>query len=429
MQRTESDRSRSEVPRMTIFRIWIANHRLDRYFKKVACLMFLSSLYVGNIHAAPVLAGYRNRILPAHAEQNGNFYRIAFESPDGTPTVRPFNQGQPYFPEFDGELVTNLQPSFTLAQYRPFPSSTYAEKTMPSRPVTTIYPEDMICSKDSARPDQDLNLHEQIAQTERGPIGYYRFGHGSPLILITGYLSTLSEWNAFFLSELANKYEVIVFDNRGIGQSATSTSNYRVEDLALDTAALVKALGFNSASILGWSMGGMIAQRLVLDQPSVVNHLILLNSAPPGHNSTPASNQVEEELSGHGSNHFDDVMKILFPAGEVQSAESCFKGDMFRPHDYVPAKISANVSTAQERLVQDWALDDHSFAALRHVRVPTLILAGTEDEVLGLRNSVILSNTIPHAKLIEVQSGGHAMMYQYPKALADLIDTFISRER
>jgi pimeloyl-ACP methyl ester carboxylesterase len=242
-------------------------------------------------------------------------------------------------------------------------------------------------------------------------------------------LSTLSEWNAYFLDELAKERDVIVFDNRGIGLSATSTLHYDVKDLALDTAALIKALGFRSASVLGWSMGGMIAQRLVLDRPDVVNHLILLNSAPPGHNSIPTSNQAEEVLSGHGSSHFESVINLLFPAGTVQRAESCFKGDMFRPSDYAPARIPANVSTAQEGIVQDWARDDRSFAALHHVKVPTLVLAGTDDTVLVLRNSVVLSDAIPQTKLVEIQSGAHAMMYQYPKELAHLINSFISSNR
>jgi pimeloyl-ACP methyl ester carboxylesterase len=290
--------------------------------------------------------------------------------------------------------------------------------------ATTSYSED-ICGEHLIRPDKDVKLHEQIAVTENGPIGYYRFGQGSPLILITGYLSTLSEWNAHFLAELATKHEVIVFDNRGIGQSRIGTSNYRVEDLASDTAALIKALGFDSASILGWSMGGMIAQRLVLDYPSLVNDLILLNSAPPGHESSPASTQVEEAISGHSVDHFGDVIKVLFPAQVVERAESCFKAEMFKPHDYVSAQISPLVSAAQKRITENWALDDRSFVALRHIDVPTLVLGGRKDEVLGFYNSLLLSKTIPHAKLIEVQSGGHAMMYQYPEVLAQLIDTFM----
>jgi pimeloyl-ACP methyl ester carboxylesterase len=371
---------------------------LFRICQATYLLLFFSSFQIGNICAAQ---------LPDRNQH------IALAAQAGVP-------------EPDGGSTIDLQPRLASAQYQGSLLSTFDEKTRMSTPVTETYPEDMICNKDAERPDHNTDLHEQVAQTERGPIGYYRFGHGSPLFLITGYLSTLSEWNAYFLAELAKEHDVIVFDNRGIGRSATSTSSYDLTDLVLDTAALIKALGFRSASVLGWSMGGMIAQRLVLDRPDVVDRLILLNSAPPGHNSTPTPNAADEVLSGHGSGHFESVMKLLFPAGTVKRADSCFKEDMFRPNDYTPARISAKVSVAQESIVQNWARDDRSFAALHHVEVPTLVLAGKDDTVLVLRNSVVLSDAIPQAKLVELQYAGHAMMYQYPKELAHLINSFIS---
>jgi pimeloyl-ACP methyl ester carboxylesterase len=386
---------------MTIIRIRIVNHLL-RYLKQLSCLIFLGLFYSGSIDAAQVSAEYEHLTLPRRTEQ---------------------------VPEVDRGYAMNLQSRLTPARYRASLLSAFEEKTNLSTSVTETYSEDMVCSEDSERPDHEAGLHEEVARTERGPFGYYGFGHGSPLILITGYLSTLSEWNAYFLDELAKQFDVIVFDNRGVGRSATSTSKYRVEDLALDTVALIKALGFRSASVLGWSMGGMIAQRLVLDHPDVVDHLILLNSAPPGHSSIPTSKRVEDVLSGHGGSHFNGVMKILFPAGLVQRAESCFKSDMFKPSDYVPARIPPDVSTAQEAIVQSWALDDRSFAALHHVKAPTLVVGGTDDDVLTLRNSVVLHDAIPQAKLVKVQSGGHAMMYQYPKELARLINTFSSSEQ
>lgn len=389
------------MQRITIIEPWTDDH-FHQYLKRIVCSILFSLFHVGIVHAAPVSASFQQQILPATTSQN---------------------EEQSYV--LGAELTMNPQPTFTRAQYQSMLSSTHPEKIT----VTMRYPEDMICSKDSTRADQNLNLHEEIAQTERGPIGYYRFGHGRPLVLITGHLSTLSEWNTYFLSELAKKYEVVIFDNRGIGRSSTDTSSYRVEDLSLDTATLIQTLGFNSVSVLGWSMGGMIAQRLVLDRPGLIDNLILLNSAPPGRTSSPVSNQVEEALSGHSSSHFEGVMKVLFPADAVQLAESCFIGDMFKPHDYVTTRISAKVSTAQQRLVLNWSLDDHTFAALHHVRTPTLVLAGTDDEVLGLRNSVILKDAIPHAKLVQVQAAGHAMMYQYPKELAHLIETFIGEKR
>ena len=284
--------------------------------------------------------------------------------------------------------------------------------------------EGMVCSADVARPDRDMALHEKVVLTTNGPIGYYRFGRGSPLVLITGYRAALSEWNAYFLAELAKKHEVIVFENRGIGRSASDIANYRVDDLASDTLALIKALGFDSVSVLGWSMGGMIAQRIALDNPRLVNHLILLSSQPPGGAAIPVPGHVEEILSGGEHSNFDSIMGVLFPASIVQRAEHCFVGDMFKPHDYHSSEVSPAVTAAQERVLQDWQSDEKSFERLRRLKVRTLVLTGTEDTVLDQRNSVILSETIPHAKLVKTKSGGHAMMYQYPKVLAHQINSY-----
>jgi pimeloyl-ACP methyl ester carboxylesterase len=280
-----------------------------------------------------------------------------------------------------------------------------------------------ICKVDAARPDRDMDVQEQIAQSANGPLGYYRFGKGRPLVLITGYRATLSEWNSYFLGELAKSHEVIVFDNRGVGRSTMDTANYRAEDLARDTSSLIKTLGFSSVDLLGWSMGGTIAQQLALDDAKMVNHLILLSTEPPGRKSIPLSRRVEEVLSGRAGN-FDSVMQVLFPDGVVQHEEDCFSSDMFRPRSYKPVKVSPAVTAAQQRLLQDWQLDEATFNRLRGLNVRTLVLTGTEDEVLDARNSTVLSQTIPHAELVQIKSGGHAMMYQYPKLLAQHIDTF-----
>ncbi|MCA6112685.1 alpha/beta fold hydrolase [Bradyrhizobium cenepequi] len=299
-----------------------------------------------------------------------------------------------------------------------------AGATAQAETVTASPHEDMVCSADAARADRDMALHEQVALTANGPIGYYRFGQGSPLVLITGYRAALSEWSAYFLTELAKKHEVIVFDNRGIGRSASDIASYRVDDLARDTLALIKALNFDSVSVLGWSMGGMIAQRLVLDNPGLVKHLVLLSSQPPGRAGIPVPSHVEEILSGSEHGSFKRIMGVLFPASVEQLAERCFVGDMFKPQDYQSSKVSPAVTAAQERVLQDWQSDEQSFERLRQLEVQTLVLTGTEDMVLDQRNSVILSETIPHANLVKTLSGGHAMMYQYPKLLAHEIDSY-----
>jgi pimeloyl-ACP methyl ester carboxylesterase len=287
------------------------------------------------------------------------------------------------------------------------------------------YPQDMICDTDPVRPDRDMALHEQIAQTADGPIAYYRFGHGSPLLLITGYRATLAEWNAYFLGELAKQHQVIVFDNRGVGRSTSTDAHYHAADLARDTADLITTLKLSNATVLGWSMGGMVAQQLAIDHPERVSRLVLLSTAPPGPRSVPVSAPVEDILSGRDGSNFESIMKVLFPPIAQQRAQHCFVGDMFVPAGYEKPEIPPAVAAAQEHLLQEWALGNRVFDRLHHTQVPTLILVGMDDQVLVSHNSVVLDKVIPHATLVEVDAGGHAMMYQYPKALARRINAFI----
>jgi pimeloyl-ACP methyl ester carboxylesterase len=288
-----------------------------------------------------------------------------------------------------------------------------------------VYREEMLCGSDSLRPDRHLALQEQVLKTSSGSIGYFRFGKGSPIVLITGYRATMAEWNTYFLSELAKSHEVIVFDNRGVGLSLANNAGYRVEDLASDTASLIKDLNLQNVTVLGWSMGGAIAQQLAIDHPALVSRLVLMSSLPPGQRSVPVSAEVDRTLAGGGSGHFQRVMAVLFPKPAQQKAVECFVGDMFTPHGYAEPSITLAVTDAQNSMLMRWQQDDHAFRALRQVALPVLVMTGTDDAVLSPVNSTILSQTLPHAVLMQVEAGGHAMMYQYPYSLADRINAFI----
>ena len=172
-------------------------------------------------------------------------------------------------------------------------------------------------------------------------------------------------------------------------------------------------------------MGGMIAQRLAVDEPKLVNHLILLSTEAPGPVSIPALANVQETLSGRGESSFDAVMNVLFPAGAEQAAKECFVKAMFTPRDYTSTHLSTALTSAQDNLLREWRSDIQTSEQLSHLETSTLVLTGTKDEVFDEKNSVFLSRTIPNSKLVEVEGGGHAMMYQYPKLLADQINAFI----
>jgi pimeloyl-ACP methyl ester carboxylesterase len=289
---------------------------------------------------------------------------------------------------------------------------------------TVSYPHEAACVAPSATSSIYAGHREQIANTPRGPLAYYRFGHGSPLLLVTGYRATVSEWDAAFLAELAKHHDVIVFDNRGIGRSMPDASNFTIDDMASDTAALIDSLALKHATVVGWSMGGSIVQQLAIDKPQAIGKMVLMSALAPGRAGSPVPADVMAKLAGSPGVTFNDIMAVLFPAPSVQDAERCFAKDMFKPSGYHSSAISNAVTDGQSASLKEWETDDAAADALRSVRIDTLVLSGTDDAVVAKENALALTHLLPHAHLLLVEHAGHAMMYQYPVALARAIDSF-----
>ncbi|NMM01887.1 alpha/beta hydrolase [Paraburkholderia sp. RP-4-7] len=289
---------------------------------------------------------------------------------------------------------------------------------------TESYPHEAACVAPPATSSIYAGHREQIADTQRGPLAYYRFGHGSPLLLVTGYRATMSEWDATFLAELVKHHDVIVFDNRGIGRSMPNASSFTIDDMASDTAALIDTLALKHATVVGWSMGGSIVQQLAIDKPQAIGKMVLMSALAPGRTGIPAPADILMQLSGKPGITFNDIMAVLFPAPSVQGAERCFVKDMFKPSDYQSPAISGAATDGQSASLKAWETDDTAADALRSVHIDTLVLSGTDDAIVAKENAAALTRLLPHAHLLLVKHAGHAMMYQYPVALARAIDSF-----
>ena len=287
------------------------------------------------------------------------------------------------------------------------------------------FPAENACPDVAHRPDRNPALRQQIAHTARGEIAYYRFGHGSPVVLQTGYRATVAEWDAAFLTALGGKHDVIVFDNRGVGRSQPGAVSFTVEDMAGDATALIDALHLHDVTVIGWSMGGAIVQQLAIDRPPALRRIVLMNAPAPGRLGVPVPPRIAAELSGAPGTTFASVMAVLFPPLALDAAQQCFRANMFSPADYGSPDITATVTQGQSALLRDWAGDDATEVALKAVQADTLIVGGADDVVLPRQNSDALGALIAGARLEVVASAGHAMMYQYPEALAALIDGFI----
>ena len=150
-----------------------------------------------------------------------------------------------------------------------------------------------------------------------GRIAYRRLGSGRPLLVLNGLAATSADWDPSFIGGLAAANDLVLLDNRGIGASTDNGAPFDIRQLADDTARVIEALEFERASVLGWSLGGFIAQTLALDHHGLVDRLILLSTDPGGADAELASPDVRSRLadmSGTRMSKLVDCFRSCFPA-------------------------------------------------------------------------------------------------------------------
>ena len=259
-------------------------------------------------------------------------------------------------------------------------------------------------------------------QVDGAQIAYRRIGNGRPLVVLNGFAATSADWDPSFIDRLASSNELILLDNRGIGRSIDNGQPFDIAKLADDAARVIEMLGIERVNVLGWSMGGFIAQRLALQHPDRINKLILLSTDPGGANADLASADVWSKLidiSGTPHEQARRLLSLVFPRAIVESIYREF-GDIVAA---ARAQLSHDLVKHQVAAMDAW----HRTGVgnrLREMNLPVLIATGTADIVIPPSNALKLVNAIPGAWLAQF-NGGHAFMYQYPRPLADLVNSFL----
>jgi pimeloyl-ACP methyl ester carboxylesterase len=257
-----------------------------------------------------------------------------------------------------------------------------------------------------------------------GRIAYRRFGSGRPLLVLNGLAATSADWEPSFIDRLASASELVLLDNRGIGASIDDGTAFDIGKLAEDVVRLIEALDLSASSVLGWSMGGFIAQTLALDHPNRVHKLILLSTDPGGAGAELAAPGVQAQLtdtSGTPHEQARRLLCLLFPADVAESIYSEF-GDIVAA---ARAQLAPELVHRQSVAMDAWHRDGVG-DRLRNLHAPTLVATGTEDIVIPPSNALALVNAIPGAWLAQFSGGGHAFMAQYPRQLAELINEFLA---
>jgi pimeloyl-ACP methyl ester carboxylesterase len=262
----------------------------------------------------------------------------------------------------------------------------------------------------------------QMVAVGDAELAYRVLGQGEPLLLIQGFRATMDDWDPTLLDALAAHYLVVVFDNRGMGRSTAPAEPFDIRRLTDDAAGLLAALGLARVSVMGYSMGGFIAQELALAYPERVQRLILLSTSCGGAESVPISPAVWAALDATGGSAAEQAQRligVLLPADWLAANQAYLQRLAARPREPAPAATIAR----QRQAIEDWT---GTCERLPTLRLPALVLVGVEDEALVPANGVQLAERIPGAWLVQFAGGGHGMMYQYPRQLAATIGLFLS---
>jgi pimeloyl-ACP methyl ester carboxylesterase len=298
------------------------------------------------------------------------------------------------------------------------------------------------------QPDQmDLNVTDSSPNIQNIPvekvqvgdieIAHKILGKGDPILLVSGASADMNAWDPSFIRDLSLNHTVIVFDNRGVGNTTIGSKPYTIEQVANDTAGLLDALKIPNANVLGYSLGSFIAQQLTIMYPEKVNRLILVASSCGGEVSIPKppefarlQSEIVDKISNNVSISQEEKRSLVsasLGAGWIRlhpdSVENIPEGqDLF-------ASISPEAQEGQLNIGLRWDATNWNGACdeLARIAKPTLVITGTDDNAyVPHENSLIIAGKIPGAWLIQIENAGHAVMDQYPDEINKILQTFLS---
>jgi pimeloyl-ACP methyl ester carboxylesterase len=247
-------------------------------------------------------------------------------------------------------------------------------------------------------------------------------GTGEPLLLIMGLGATHVWWHRL-TPLLASRFRTILFDNRGVGDSDQPPGPYDMAAMADDAMAVLDAAKVDSAHVFGASMGGMIAQEVVLRHPRRVRSLILGCTACGAGDVVPAAREVREALNTRGAMTREESARKMVP----------YTFDAATPRERIEedlaVRLAANVPNdgyfAQLDAIRAWT---GTRSRLPTITTPTLVIHGETDALVPPENGRIIARAIPDAQLVMLPHASHIFYTDQPDASADAILSFLGQQ-
>jgi pimeloyl-ACP methyl ester carboxylesterase len=273
----------------------------------------------------------------------------------------------------------------------------------------------------------------QFLQAGNARHAYRRFGAGSrpPLLWLQHFTGTLDNWDPAVTDPLAEEREVILFENAGIGRSS-GTVPHTIAGMAAHALAFLDGLGLKTCDVLGFSLGGMVAQQMALERPSIFRRVILAGTAPRGgedimHLEKPS---LAKHLGDPALQGYAILQKIFFaPTESSQAAGAAFIERLVRRKEDREPISGPAVAQAQMAAFREWEqFSDERFAALKKIHHPALVVNGVYDEMIPVANSYWLSANLPNAVLLTYPDSGHGSLFQFHESFTRQAAAFLASD-
>ncbi|WP_158798256.1 alpha/beta fold hydrolase [Pedobacter sp. L105] len=266
--------------------------------------------------------------------------------------------------------------------------------------------------------DSALTAVTKFIEVKGIKFAYRRFGkkNGLPLIFANYLTGTMDNWDPIILDGFAKDREVIIFDNAGVSASGGNTPD-NIEAMALDTEGFIDSLGLKQIDLFGFSIGGMVAQQLVMNRPELVRRLILSGTGPRGGEKMT---DYPAEIWGYFKKHYPHPDELLLDTFFTQSKSSQDAGWAYlkriRARTQRDPNIGDKVVPNQLKAIFTWGKPfQGSYDYLRDIKQPTLIIQADKDLIMPPINAFILKQNLPNSFLIMYPDTNHGLQYQYPE--------------
>src|SRR6202140_5406863 len=248
---------------------------------------------------------------------------------------------------------------------------------------------------------------------------YRRFGiaGGVPLVFNQHFTGTMDHWDPTVTNGFAKEREVILFNNAGVSSSSGEVPT-TCQGMGVNAIAFIKALGSTKVDVLGFSIGGFVAQEITLQAPDLVRRLVLVGTGPRSGEGMATLTPEAQEIFGATYDEPDHLwLRVHFTWSEKSQVAGgeFLKRFRLRAENRDP-EVNQKVAPAQIAAISEWgAPRERSFEYLKSIRQPTLVVNGGKDVIIHSVNSFILQHHLPNAQLILYPDANHGSQYQYPE--------------